>query len=205
LLAQVDFSISTLHLKGRWHSIFITSFHRVFASGYNGSKQLSASISETVHPKEIISLRDKIITRACGGFGFSIFHSERSGLLFGVGSNGNGQIGVEEREVHVPTIIPLTHVRLCETGAHHTLIVNYKEEIFAMGCNAAGECGVGLEQSSVLIPTKLTAKCLQGCVVKHIACGYQHTIILSDTGKVFAAGINSNGCCGLGHSQNGNI
>jgi len=50
------------------------------------------------------------------------------------------------------------------------------------------------------IPAMVTS--LEGIRIRSIACGRQHTVAIAENGSLFTWGKNSNGQCGLGHTNN---
>jgi alpha-tubulin suppressor-like RCC1 family protein len=60
---------------------------------------------------------------------------------------------------------------------------------------------IGIESlKDSMIPAIVTS--LDGIRIRSIACGRQHTVAVADNGTLFTWGKNSNGQCGLGHTNN---
>ena len=91
-------------------------------------------------------------------------------------------------------------------SACHAFFLNTSGDIYTLGRNEHGQCGLALAEHG---PTISTATRLdrsrhfapglpagpEGDVV-HVACGRQHTLLCTRAGSVYAAGKNANGQCG---------
>lgn len=58
-------------------------------------------------------------------------------------------------------------------------------EVYVWGYNGNGQLGLG---SSGNQPTPCRVAALQGIHVQWVACGYTHTLVLTDEGQVYAWG-----------------
>jgi alpha-tubulin suppressor-like RCC1 family protein len=127
----------------------------------------------------------------------------RDGRLWAFGCGANGLLGtgsafdVCEPEWVGRTSDSLLHgkfVDIVACGRGHTLCVCQKE-VFAWGANDQGQLGVGSFFDS---PVPKLVLALSGNQVDGIACGFAHTVVLSQR-HVYSFGLGSSGQ--LGHSN----
>ena len=122
------------------------------------------------------------------------------GLLFSCEYNGNGQLGVGDREDRlVSTLVtgqlPGKSAVYAAAGERYTLCITADDSLFAWGTNLYGQLGVG-DTETRLVPTLVTA--LQGKQVAHAAASRFHTICTTSDGSVFTWGSGRGGKLGLG-------
>ncbi|XP_046983465.1 protein RCC2 homolog [Schistocerca americana] len=91
-------------------------------------------------------------------------------------------------------------VKLVASGcnAAHNIIVTEEGQALALGRNEKGQLGLG-DTVRRDIPTPIEA--VKNLNVVGAACGRNHTLLLTDTGAVFAAGDNKLGQCGVGNQH----
>jgi hypothetical protein len=79
-----------------------------------------------------------------------------SGRVFGLGSNGNGQLGVDVRHSSEPIIIELNDLKIqkISCGAFHSLLLSCDGDIYAFGWNYWGQVGNGTREGQ-RFPIKL--------------------------------------------------
>uniref|UniRef100_T1J6W7 RCC1-like G exchanging factor-like protein n=1 Tax=Strigamia maritima TaxID=126957 RepID=T1J6W7_STRMM len=159
------------------------------------------------------------VTDVACGFGFTVFavRSKNQAKVFGTGINTSSQIGVHEvRKGHpfefvlspLPIAVPLlnpseTKVLQVACGRAHTLILTDKEGIFSLGNNSFGQCGRPIvhKEDYRANPTIHKVRGLDDVTIKKIVCGQDHTVFLTDEGKVYACGWGADGQTGLGHFE----
>nr|KAF6436324.1 retinitis pigmentosa GTPase regulator [Rousettus aegyptiacus] len=86
-------------------------------------------------------------------------------------------------------------------GDEHTAIITGNNKLYMFGSNNWGQLGLG-SRSTVSKPT--CVKALKPEKVKFAACGRNHTLVLTEGGKVYAAGGNNEGQLGLGDTEDRN-
>ncbi|XP_060640804.1 RCC1 and BTB domain-containing protein 2 isoform X3 [Anolis sagrei] len=72
-------------------------------------------------------------------------------------------------------------------------------EVYVWGYNGNGQLGLGNSGNQ---PTPCRIAALQGIRVQRVACGYAHTLVLTDEGQMYAWGANSYGQLGTGNRSN---
>lgn len=72
--------------------------------------------------------------------------------------------------------------------------------LMAFGKNDHGQLGVDDMSGPVFEPTCVTGV-LENAVVTKLACGYYHTVAVTEDGAVYTFGRNDYGQLGLGHSK----
>ncbi|KAJ9470920.1 Ultraviolet-B receptor UVR8 [Diplonema papillatum] len=121
-------------------------------------------------------------------------------ILLAFGRNDEGQLGLGGS----PMVNRLQEVALSAhacvvtmgCGAKHTVCAANDARIYAFGCNTHGQLGLG-HKTAVHTPTPLFS--LGGSDVRCIACGDEHTLLLTNGNAVYSWGRNDQGQLGLGH------
>ncbi|KAK5867268.1 hypothetical protein PBY51_011777 [Eleginops maclovinus] len=118
------------------------------------------------------------------------------------GANSYGQLGqghVEDQpEPRLSEIDALQHkaVRTLTGGGGHSVVITENGEVFVCGQNNRGQLGLGhiSDITTLQISPSLNQR------VSKVACGWEFTIFLSDSGRVLACGSNAFGQLGVGKS-----
>lgn len=159
---------------------------------------------------------------ACG-YGFSAFAVRRNGgvgfSLFGSGLNTDSQIGFHKRGGEsnqpleqliypAPIQLPLKEederiqIVACAAGRAHLLALSDSGAVFTMGNNAYGQCGRRVLDGERYAESSLVHRIDEigtSELVRSIHCGQDHSILLTDSGRVYACGWGADGQTGLGH------
>lgn len=122
-----------------------------------------------------------------------------SGLVYGWGDNGYGQLGDSSTTSRsTPRLIQtLTGVSRLAAGVTHSVGTTMDGQVYTWGGNGYGQLGDGTTNSRsapylVSLPSPVTA----------VAAGYYHTLALTATGRVYVWGWGTSGQLGLGTSAN---
>ncbi|XP_062964682.1 probable E3 ubiquitin-protein ligase HERC6 isoform X2 [Cynocephalus volans] len=189
---------------GKEHSLAVCHSGRVFAWGAGSEGQLGIGNFKEINftPQKIKSLTGiKIIQVSCGHY-HSLALSKDS-QVFSWGKNSQGQLGLGKmvpsqatpQRVRSLEGIPLAQVA---AGGAHSFALSLLGTSYGWGSNNAGQ----LALSGNDIPVQKYKPCSVGALkdlgVIYISCGYEHTAVLTQGGRVFTFGDNSFGQ--LGHS-----
>ncbi|XP_040592007.1 secretion-regulating guanine nucleotide exchange factor isoform X5 [Mesocricetus auratus] len=117
------------------------------------------------------------------------------------GANSYGQLGLGHRE---DVLLPQQLSNFCEPGCiksvtgggGHSAAVTDGGSLFVCGLNKDGQLGLG-HTEDVLCFT--ICKPLLGCPILQVACGWDFTIMLTETGQVLSCGSNAFGQLGVPH------
>lgn len=163
------------------------------------------------------------------GYGFSVFvvkANEDGVSLFGSGINMDSQIGfhkhrgetnrpIEMLVYPAPIFLPkenseekLQAVKAA-TGRAHTVILTESGAIFTLGNNAYGQCARPVIEDEEYLGSnlihRLNLDVFQNQRVVDIVCGQDHSIFITDSGKIYSCGWGGDGQTGLGHYNNQHI
>ncbi|XP_004418715.1 PREDICTED: secretion-regulating guanine nucleotide exchange factor [Ceratotherium simum simum] len=117
------------------------------------------------------------------------------------GANSYGQLGLGHKE---DVLLPQQLNDFCKPrcvrritgGGGHSAVVTDGGSLFVCGLNKDGQLGLG-HTEDVLYFTP--CKSLLGCPIQQVACGWDFTIILTESGQVLSCGSNSFGQLGVPH------
>ncbi|XP_037686165.1 probable E3 ubiquitin-protein ligase HERC6 isoform X2 [Choloepus didactylus] len=189
---------------GKEHSLAVCHKGRVFAWGAGSEGQLGIGEFKEISftPRKINTLTGtKIIQVSCGHF-----HSlalSQDGKVFSWGKNSQGQLGLGKefpsqaspQRVRSLEGIPLAQVA---AGGAHSFALSLSGTSFGWGNNNAGQLALSGNNVPEQIYKPRSIGALKNLDVIYISCGYEHTAVLTQVGKVFTFGDNSSGQ--LGHS-----
>lgn len=159
------------------------------------------------------------------GYGFTLFacKPERDDVtLFGCGLNTDTQLGYQKHGgkqnkpmelMFYPAPINLPKVREDENmnikkvaaGRAHSIAVSATDVLFTLGNNAYGQCARPIIETESFEASKLVHRVDGKSIfgdddkVKDIVCGLDHSLLLTEKGKVFSCGWGADGQTGLGH------
>lgn len=163
----------------------------------------------------IFSSSDKIRDIACG-YGFTIVACEvddSSHTALGFGLNNYSQIGYQAirpgypleivstpSPIVVPTKTPIAKVAC---GRSHSLLLNKSRQVFSLGNNSFGQCGRPIKEHELYFGSKTCHQITDlPANVIDILCGQDHSMFLTEDGKLFSCGWGADGQTGLGHYKN---
>ncbi|XP_048070715.1 secretion-regulating guanine nucleotide exchange factor isoform X2 [Ursus arctos] len=121
--------------------------------------------------------------------------------LFAWGANSYGQLGLGHKE---DVLLPQQLNDFCKPecirritgGGGHSAVVTDGGGLFVCGLNKDGQLGLG-HTEDVLYFT--ACRSLLDCPIQQVACGWDFTIILTESGQVLSCGSNSFGQLGVPH------
>ncbi|XP_013780686.1 RCC1 and BTB domain-containing protein 1-like [Limulus polyphemus] len=187
------------------HVLAITESGELYSWGHNGYCQLgNGSTNQGLNPGLISAnlIGRKVVEVACGSHHSIALTSD--GEVYAWGQNNCGQVGSGSttNQLTPRKVTAGIGCRRCTAiacGQTSSMAVLDNGEVYGWGYNGNGQLGLGnnVNQSN---PCRVTH--LQGVIIQKIACGYAHTLALSDEGVLYAWGANSYGQLGTGNKAN---
>lgn len=165
---------------------------RVYASGYNGSKQLGLG-SSTSQRKSFTKLSVSNVVDLAAGYSHTIA-LDSSGKVYGFGKNTAGQLGNVSEESGVIADLPPIH--FISTGNSYSIAVDHLGQAWGLGTNGHGELGLKDLQKTMLVPMKIS-----NLICKQVVTGIDHTIVLDVHHNVWLFGRNLFGQLGFGDTK----
>ncbi|KAE8673942.1 Ultraviolet-B receptor UVR8 [Hibiscus syriacus] len=118
------------------------------------------------------------------------------------GRNQNGQLGLGTTEDSlVPQKIQAFQgisIKMVAAGAEHTAAVSEDGALYGWGWGRYGNLGLG-DRNDRLVPQKVST--LSGEKMNMVACGWRHTISVSDAGELYTFGWSKYGQLGHGNFE----
>ncbi|XP_012252694.2 RCC1-like G exchanging factor-like protein isoform X2 [Athalia rosae] len=157
-----------------------------------------------------------IVDIACG-YGFTVFgvQSRDNNILWGTGINTDSQLGSDETErtphelllvprpIHLPLNSPTAKITALAAGRAHLLVLT-TEGLFTLGNNGYGQCGrpiiVGEDYRNNKIIHHLPD--VVGEPIVSVIAGQDHSMLLTEAGRVYTFGWGADGQTGLAHYRN---
>ncbi|KAL6424477.1 hypothetical protein ACFW04_009910 [Cataglyphis niger] len=214
---------------GSRHCLALTSDGQVYAWGENSYGQIgieNTAIFDGSLPRQVKhDLEGKMIIRIACGPTFNIVITDE-GELFGWGNNENGQISIDDT-IHISTSNNLFSFG-CETilSTNHDFTDSFSPPIFcSTNPKTPKHASISPSQYTLTVPrgiskaaTLSSTKTTSNVPLKHymcprqitmisekivdVACGNKHTLALTDKGKIYAWGYNTNGQIGVNNILN---
>lgn len=127
---------------------------------------------------------------------------------FSIGFNFWGQLGIgNNRDQLVPIkmyALSREVIIAVSCGHHHSLALSKSGYVYSWGHNAFGQLGIGCRDRFRNIPIRVRV-IAEDILVSKVACGQNHSLILSTEGMVYAFGRNNFGQVGCGDQKNQNL
>lgn len=190
---------------GGGHTVILTKSGKCYVVGSNHYFQLGlghnhdiAIATELCIPDPKSFICNKIITFVACGYSHTMVLT-KSNKCFGFGSNGYGQLGTGNTTVHIDNPaelkIPDELITYVSCGYSHTIIVTKSGKCFGFGSNAYGQLGIN-RIHYILTPTELVIP--NQPIITFVACGDNHSFVLTGSQKCFGFGANGFGQLGTG-------
>ena len=187
---------------GDEHTAVVTQSGRLFTFGCNEWGQLGLGHNNNViKPSCVKKLKpDQVVGVATGRYHTVV--AMRSGLVWAMGCNSEGQLGVGRGSEWVSgpqpvSGLPADVVQLA-AGAGHSLARTGRGEVWVWGSNTEGQLGLGEDsEETVFSPTLLPL----ASGVSHISCGYYHSALVTTQGQLITFGEADGGKLGLGETE----
>lgn len=121
------------------------------------------------------------------------------------GHNTWGQLGLGHLD-NVPYPEPVDAMRESTVshvacGGHHLVLLTLQDEVWVAGKNSHAQLGIEETEDRQTQPVLLDT--LSGRHITTIACGYDHTVLVTEEGSMWSFGHNANG--ELGHGEFGDF
>ncbi|XP_047521389.1 X-linked retinitis pigmentosa GTPase regulator-like [Pieris napi] len=148
-------------------------------------------------PSHFFIKNDPIVAISCGDEHSAVIC--QNGRVFVFGANVWGQLGLGHKdEVTRPSCVKWLkphRTMFVACGRAHTIFVTDTNAIYSVGCNEEGQLGTG-DMESHTVPQYIELTVDQA--IRQVSAGSNHTAILTDDGRVFMCGSNTEGQLGLG-------
>ncbi|KAF7225086.1 putative E3 ubiquitin-protein ligase HERC3 [Nothobranchius furzeri] len=188
---------------GKQHSLAMTKDGQVYTWGLDSRGQLGLGErnSGAGSPQHLRSVSSIPVVRISAG-GDQSFVLSVSGGVFGWGRNDRGQLGLgDTADRHTPAAVEhlnrKTAVRV-SCGEEHTAVLTKGGAVFTFGSGRYGQLGHNSSQDE--LRPRLVAE-LWGAKVTEIACGRFHTLVRTDSMKVYSFGRNDQQQLGRGEDS----
>jgi alpha-tubulin suppressor-like RCC1 family protein len=185
------------------HVIFKDSTGKVYTCGLNTFGQLGHNNTTQYTVPTLIQYfvtNNITIISASGGELQSIF-LDSTGKVYSCGRNINGQLGQNNTtQYNVPTLIQyfvtnniiITNVAC---GYYHTVFLDSTGKVYSCGLNTLGQLGHN-NTTQLLVPTLIQYFVTNNITITNVFCGFQYTMFLDSSGKVYGCGDNGWGQLG---------
>ena len=190
-----------------FHSMALTINGEIYGWGGNLYNKLGQTNGLCGLPSKIY-IKRKIISISCGDY-HSCALSE-NGVLYSWGGGGEsynkGQCGHgTKKDIDFPKKVEFftkkgLHVIKVSCGGYHTIAMDENYQLYGFGKGIFGQCGYGKGEDTD-IPQKIIFNDNENKIID-IKCGGEHTIFLSNNGRVYACGHGYYGQLGLGNNKN---
>jgi len=178
------------------------------SSNPTSSSNPPSSPSPSLHLfKPIHALSQEKIVSVAGG-GSHVLALSKSGELWAWGSNEFGQLGLGDTTDHqqpqkspfVRKLFKNCAIRQIAAGGFHSLALTDSGQVWSWGKGAEGVLGMGEDDNHNKAFPRPVGGSLSRQSVVAIACGYRHTLCLTDIGRIYGFGCNTTGQLGLPES-----
>lgn len=188
---------------GDRHSIVLSDLGTVFVCGdaSTGALGLPEKTKWTVEQPNIAcfsaiaTLSPSVVVDIAAGETHTVVLLN-TGAVYSFGTNKRGQLGVGDNKTqYIPKHIDALndiHVVRVYCGTSHSMFLTSTGELYACGDGRSGQLGLGNNETYYL-PQQIDT--LNDHIVLNLACGYNHTIVVTNDNLVFTFGSNDSNQC----------
>ncbi|KAJ0182252.1 hypothetical protein K1T71_001621 [Dendrolimus kikuchii] len=183
--------------------------------GKRGRKSYINDFKYFWHPmRSSFAERFDVTNIACGyGFTLASIKTNEQHKIFGTGINTDSQIGyhaprmghplellLSPAPIYVPYKSLETKIKAIAAGRAHTLILTDNEGVYTLGNNAYGQCGRKINENEEYKGSMVThnIKRLGKENIVDVCCGQDHSLFITESGRVYSCGWGADGQTGLG-------
>eukprot|EP01155_Anaeramoeba_flamelloides_P010331 Anaeramoba_flamelloidesa325283_311.p1 GENE.a325283_311~~a325283_311.p1 ORF type:complete len:561 (+),score=131.65 a325283_311:46-1728(+) len=174
---------------GDKHFIALSNDGLVFTWGSQTASCMGHTTNTIAEPKELTYFKDKKISKVYAGNYYCLCLSEETGILYGFGHNGNGDLG-NGNSSNVATPIKLhENVEKVWLGFCWNTFLQYKDgKVKGFGYGGSGS--LGTSQTNVKTPLEMKFP-FDSSKLKKIQTGYTFSAALTTDNKVYGCGENT--------------
>ncbi|CAK1546181.1 unnamed protein product [Leptosia nina] len=191
---------------GEFHTLYLTNVGHLYSCGNNDVGQLGRHTQEDdgKYPALVGTFKGCNLSAIACGLQHSMALDEW-GQPFSWGSDSMGQLGSNlgahaQDKPKLIKFLATKNVIQISCGSYHTIALTNNGELYSWGANSYGQCGLGTMSNKETTPQQITS--LVGVPIAYVACGSNHTFVLSKSGAVFGFGKNTHGQLGLQDREN---
>ncbi|XP_044072332.1 transcriptional regulator ATRX isoform X3 [Siniperca chuatsi] len=182
-------------------SAALTEDGRLFMWGDNSVGQIGLGDEEFAAEPREVKVGEAVIWVSCG-YHHSAFVTV-DGDLYTFGESANGRLGLQVEQLanhRVPQRVQgiLGRVTQVSCGGEHTVALT-EESVYTFGRGQYGQLGHGTFLFEVDLPKLLEH--FSNSSIKHIACGENHTAVITNSGLLYTFGDGRHGKLGLGEEN----
>jgi alpha-tubulin suppressor-like RCC1 family protein len=170
----------------------------------DGSVLSFDNVTSIATPIDSTNLGGRKIAQVSAGWNYNLLLAE-DGTAFSFGSNGGGRtgLGTSIGDTLNPTPIDTSNlgglkITQVAAGREHSLVLAEDGRVLSFGANGYGKTGLATNTGDTLVATPIDTTHLGSLKVTQIAAGNDHSLVLTEDGRVFSFGWGGSGLTGYG-------
>lgn len=189
-------------------SFVVGTTGQLWGFGSNRSMELGLrkEVTQVHAPQRVKTVRGSSVIQVAGSkstAGQAYTHVlSTKGEVYSFGTSALGALGLgNDVRQTAPVLMRMSltePIKLICCGARHTLLVTDRGVLYSCGDNRLGQLGVDEENFKGSSQPMPVCGALKDAPVRAVACGDDHSLVLTEAGRLFAWGANANGQLGLG-------